>query len=122
MNQLYKRALFGLVGLILVMGGIIFLSAGSLMFWQGYIYLIVFAVCVTIITVYFLQKDPGLVERRINVGPVAEKEKNQKIIQSFGGSYSWPCWSFQGLTIVFTGCRFLQFLWLWPMYSGCWVS
>ena len=87
MSNLYKRAFFGVVGLTLVMGLIIFLSAGTLLFWEGWFYLFVFAVCVTIITVYFLQKDPALVERRVNGGPTAEKEKSQIIIQSFGGLF-----------------------------------
>lgn len=87
MKELYRRALFGLAGLILILGIIIFLSAGSVRFWEGWSYLSIFAICVTIITIYFLKKDPALVERRINVGPIAEKEKNQKIIQSFGGLF-----------------------------------
>ena len=87
MSNLYKRAFFGVVGLTLVMGLIIFLSAGTLLFWEGWLYLLVFAVCVTIITLYFLQKDPGLIERRVSGGPTAEKEKSQIIIQSFGGLF-----------------------------------
>ncbi len=83
MNKLYSRALLGLVFLILALGVIIFLSAGSLQFWQGWFYLSTFALSCTVISIYFLKKDPELVERRMNVGPVAEKEKNQKIIQFF---------------------------------------
>jgi protein-S-isoprenylcysteine O-methyltransferase Ste14 len=33
------------------------------------------------ITIYLIKKDPKLLERRINAGPGAEKEKSQKIIQ-----------------------------------------
>ena len=35
------------------------------------------------ITVYLWKRDPELLARRVEVGPVAEKEKTQKIIQVF---------------------------------------
>jgi protein-S-isoprenylcysteine O-methyltransferase Ste14 len=34
------------------------------------------------ITLYLIKKDPKLLERRINAGPGAEKQRSQKIIQS----------------------------------------
>ena len=88
MNNLNKRAFSGLIGLLLVLGVLIFLPAGSIQFWEGWIYLLIFALCVTVITIYFLQKDPKLVERRINAGPAAEKEKSQKIIQTFASIFA----------------------------------
>jgi protein-S-isoprenylcysteine O-methyltransferase Ste14 len=42
-----------------------------------------FGACCLVLTLYFLRRDPSLVERRMNVGPVAERERKQKVIQSF---------------------------------------
>src|SRR6476620_2090038 len=41
-----------------------------------------FSRCCRLVTFYFLKHDPGLVESRLKVGPTAEHEKNQKVIQT----------------------------------------
>lgn len=41
-----------------------------------------FTVSLVAISAYFLKKDPDLVERRMSVGPAAEKEGRQKVIQT----------------------------------------
>ncbi len=82
-SQLRQRALSGAVGFLITLAFLIFLPAWSLTFWQGWIYWSIFAICVFIITLYFLKHDPKLMESRLNAGPTAEKEKSQKIIQSF---------------------------------------
>jgi protein-S-isoprenylcysteine O-methyltransferase Ste14 len=40
------------------------------------------------ITLYFLKHAPALIERRMEVGPGAEQEKSQKIIQAIAGALS----------------------------------
>jgi protein-S-isoprenylcysteine O-methyltransferase Ste14 len=35
-----------------------------------------------VVTLYFLKRDPSLVESRLKVGPTAEHEKSQKVIQT----------------------------------------
>src|SRR5262249_16017397 len=54
--------------------------AGTLAYWQGWLFLAVFLGCTSGLTVYFLKHDPALVERRLKAGPAAEKEKSQKLI------------------------------------------
>jgi protein-S-isoprenylcysteine O-methyltransferase Ste14 len=61
---------------------LLFLPAWTLDYWQAWVFLAVFFVPVLAITLYFMQKDPKLLERRTTRGPVSEKEKSQKIIQS----------------------------------------
>src|SRR5262249_521058 len=61
----------------------IFLSAGSLRFRDGWVYWILFSMSVLFITVYFVKHDPSLIERRLEVGPAAERTKSQMVIQSF---------------------------------------
>ncbi len=75
----------GLVRFQIVLAVMLFLPAWSLRFWEGWIYWIVFSVSVLVITLYFLKHDPRLVERRLEVGPAAEPERTQKIIQAIGG-------------------------------------
>lgn len=45
--------------------GLIFVPAGTLYFWKGWIYWVVFCVSTFVITAYFLKYDPALIERRI---------------------------------------------------------
>jgi protein-S-isoprenylcysteine O-methyltransferase Ste14 len=52
-------------------------------YWQGWLYGVVFSLCCVFVTLYFLQHDPALVERRLHAGARAEKEKSQQVIQAF---------------------------------------
>jgi protein-S-isoprenylcysteine O-methyltransferase Ste14 len=78
-----RNAFAGLVGLVGFIAMVLVLSAGSLRFWLGWIFLLNFAICVTAITVYLLIRDPALAERRMRGGggPMAEPEMVQKIIR-----------------------------------------
>lgn len=55
-------------------------TAGTISYWQGWLFLAVFTGCSIAIGVYFMRHDPALIERRIKAGPMAEKEPAQKII------------------------------------------
>jgi hypothetical protein len=59
---------------------LLFLPAGSLGFWRGWVYWMLFSLCVIAITLYFLKYDPHLIEGRLAAGPHAEQETSQKII------------------------------------------
>jgi protein-S-isoprenylcysteine O-methyltransferase Ste14 len=61
----------------------LFLPAGSLYFWQAWVYSIILFVSSAAITLYIWKRDPALLERRLEIGVVEEKEKTQKIIQAF---------------------------------------
>ncbi|HUL42795.1 MAG TPA: isoprenylcysteine carboxylmethyltransferase family protein [Bacteroidota bacterium] len=73
----------GLLNLLLIMGLSLFLAAGTLKYWEGWSYLLIFVLACVIITVYFLMKDPDLIRLRLKAGPMAEKRPVQKIIQLF---------------------------------------
>jgi len=60
----------------------LFIPAGTLPFWPGWLYAFIFAASTTAISVYFLKHDPKLVERRLKVGPAAEQRPAQKIIMA----------------------------------------
>jgi protein-S-isoprenylcysteine O-methyltransferase Ste14 len=82
MNGLVAKAFCGLLFLVLVMGTVIFGASGTFGFWQGWVLLAVFGGSSLGITLYLMKNDPKLLERRVQSGPTAEKQINQKIIQS----------------------------------------
>jgi protein-S-isoprenylcysteine O-methyltransferase Ste14 len=83
MNTLHKKAFGGLLILALVMAALLFISAGTLDYWQAWTFLAVYFASSLAITLYLMKKDPMLLERRMKGGPIAEKEPIQKIIMSF---------------------------------------
>ena len=79
-KDLYLRAARGLSQFLVAMALLVILPAGTLRYWQAWVFIAVFFVCTLTITAYLAINDPKLLERRMNVGPVAEKEKTQKVI------------------------------------------
>jgi protein-S-isoprenylcysteine O-methyltransferase Ste14 len=77
-----QQAVLGLVALAIVMWIVLFLPAGSLNYWQGWVYWTVFSVSVAAISVYFIKKDISLIAKRVKAGPAAEMQVSQKIIQA----------------------------------------
>jgi protein-S-isoprenylcysteine O-methyltransferase Ste14 len=77
------KAYFGLFWLLVIMGFLFFLPAGTFKFWQAWIYLIIFGTSSLLITLFLIKKDVELLKRRIKAGAAAENERNQKIIQAF---------------------------------------
>jgi protein-S-isoprenylcysteine O-methyltransferase Ste14 len=80
MTNLNIRAARSLVIGAVAMAALLFLSAGTLDYWQAWIFIAVFVVASAATTVYLAIHDPKLLERRMKVGPGAEKETTQKII------------------------------------------
>jgi protein-S-isoprenylcysteine O-methyltransferase Ste14 len=64
------------------MAALLFLPAGTLNYWQAWVFMAVFVSASAVITVYLAIRDPKLLERRMRAGPTAEKEKPQKTIMS----------------------------------------
>jgi protein-S-isoprenylcysteine O-methyltransferase Ste14 len=82
MANLNTKAFGGFFLLLLVMGALLFVPAGTINYWQAWAFLAVFGASALAITLYLMKKDPKLLERRVYAGPTAEKETSQKIIQS----------------------------------------
>lgn len=82
MKNLTVRTLTGFANLFVVMGIGLFLPAWTLNFWEAWAFLAAFFVPVLLITLYFLKKDPLLIEGRLKAGPAAETRISQKLIQS----------------------------------------
>src|SRR5215813_8257545 len=80
MNDVTRRALRSSLFGIVALAALLFIPAGTLAYWQAWLFMAVFVCTSGAITVYLAIHDPKLLERRMNVGPRAEKEPAQKII------------------------------------------
>ena len=83
MNSLDIRAFRSTALGALVMAALLFVPAGTLDYWQAWLFMAVFAGASSAIGMYLALADPKLLERRMKAGPAAEKETTQKIIMSF---------------------------------------
>jgi protein-S-isoprenylcysteine O-methyltransferase Ste14 len=80
MKNLRARAWVALAGLAAVMGLLLFVPAGTLRYWQAWVYLAIFTGASGFTTRYLTRKDPALLERRMRGGPMAEKRPAQRVI------------------------------------------
>lgn len=76
------------------MGLALFFSAGTSDFWQGWLFLGVFAIAISGVSLYLLRYDPALFQRRMHAGPTAESRPIEKLIQAITAL----CWF--GILIV----------------------
>ena len=79
-TNLAGRAWLSLVILAAIMGLLIFGFAGTVHYWQAWIYLALFFGMSTMITLDLLRRDPALLERRMKGGPTAEQRPQQRLI------------------------------------------
>ncbi|MDF3042231.1 MAG: hypothetical protein K0Q71_4937 [Thermomicrobiales bacterium] len=80
MNNPNTRAWFGLAGLLVALGLLLFVPARSIHYWQAWVYLTLFVLSAGAITRYLMKRDPALLARRMRGGPFAEKEPSQRLI------------------------------------------
>jgi protein-S-isoprenylcysteine O-methyltransferase Ste14 len=78
--NLKARAWLSLFVLGVLMGLLLFLPAGVVLYWQAWGYLSIFLGASLVITLYLLRRDPALLERRMRGGPTAEKRTTQRFI------------------------------------------
>ncbi|RPI30035.1 MAG: isoprenylcysteine carboxylmethyltransferase family protein [Chloroflexota bacterium] len=102
MNNLFVKTFFGFAFLMLVLAVALFLPAGSLSFWQAWVYLAVFASCTVLITAYLIRYDRELLARRVRGGPTAETQKSQQVIQSLASLFFIALFIVPGLDYRFS--------------------
>ena len=96
---LNARAWIAIAALALVMGALLFGTAGSVSYWQAWLYLAVFFFASVLTTIDLMRRDPALLERRMRGGPTAEREPAQRVIMPSPRSHSSPCsWSRRSTT------------------------
>jgi len=72
--DLGRRAAGANAKFLVALAVIVFLAAGTLAYWQGWLFLINFAAWSAGSSVYFYYRDPALLEKRMRAGPTAETE------------------------------------------------
>src|SRR5262245_48197998 len=80
MTNLRAKAWLALAALAIVMGVLLFVPAGTVRYWQAWVYLSIFMGASVLITLYLMKEDTALLERRLRGGPSAEKRPAQRFI------------------------------------------
>lgn len=76
-DKLKKKVFLLFILGIIVVGLMLFLPAGTLKYWQAWVFMCILFIPTFFVMFYFLKNDPGLLERRIKF---KEKEVQQKTI------------------------------------------
>ncbi|BBX23501.1 membrane protein [Mycolicibacter terrae] len=79
MKTVGKGAISAFLGLI-AFGALLFVPAGTLNYWQAWVFLVVFAVSTWIPSVYLMRTNPAALDRRLRAGPMAEARTLQRIV------------------------------------------
>jgi protein-S-isoprenylcysteine O-methyltransferase Ste14 len=79
MKTLGKGLVSAALGLV-AFGLMLFLPAGTLHYWQAWVFLAVFALSTWIPSVYLIRTNPAALERRMRTGPLAETRTLQRIV------------------------------------------
>ena len=72
-----RKGLVSLAGLALAMGALIFVPAGTLDYWQAWLFVGCYFGASVVVSLWLMRNDPALLERRMRGGPLAEGERNQ---------------------------------------------
>lgn len=81
MKTVGKGFVSATLGLI-AFGLLLFVPAGTLHYWQAWVFLAVFAVSTWIPSLYLIRTNPAALDRRMRVGPLAESRPLQRILIS----------------------------------------
>lgn len=81
--SLNAKAWLSLILLAIALAAAILLPAGTIDYWQAWVYLALFFGMSALVTAYLIERDPALLRRRMSGGPTAEKEPAQRLIMLF---------------------------------------
>jgi len=102
-NLLFRLVRRGLIGLFML-AALLFVSAGSPGYWQGWAFLVVNLAFSLSLVIYFYKRDPELLERRLLR---KEKAGEQKFIMTLARLASVPAYLLPGLDYRFGWSRTL---------------
>jgi protein-S-isoprenylcysteine O-methyltransferase Ste14 len=80
MTNLNAKAWLSLAVLAIAMGLLLFIPAGTVHYWQAWVYLSIFTGTSILTTRSLMRHDRALLERRMSGGPTAEKRPAQRLI------------------------------------------
>src|SRR5262249_18155609 len=82
MSNFYVRGVLANLITLAILLACLFIPAGTLDYWQAWVFVAVFGVSAQAIGIYFLVHDRTLLERRMNIGPAAEQRLAQKFLSA----------------------------------------
>ena len=82
MSNFYVRGVLANLITLAILLACLFIPAGTLNYWQAWIFAVVFEASAQTLGIYFLLHDRKLVERRMRIGPLAEQRPGQKLISA----------------------------------------
>ncbi len=71
---------------VALFGAMLFAAAGTLNYWQAWVFLTIFVLSIWIPSIYLLRTNPAALQRRTRSGPTAEPRLAQKI--AIGGTWA----------------------------------
>ena len=77
-HSIKKNALLGIFSLPVVLGMLLFIPAGTIMYWEAWLYILILFIPTLIIVLYLLVKNPELIERRMRFKE--EKKTQNKVV------------------------------------------
>ncbi|OBJ27251.1 hypothetical protein A5621_26745 [Mycobacterium colombiense] len=134
--RITATSLWGILSWILIL----LLPAGTLHYWQAWVFIAVFTVATLVPTVYLARTNPAALQRRMRAGPRAEPRKAQKFIiagsflglfatmvfsaldHRFGWSSVPPWLSVLGDVLVATGLGIAMLVIVQNSYAGATVT
>ena len=108
-RTLLTQALIKFLAGILLIGLLVFLPAGSISYWQGWLLMCILFVPMFIAGVVMLVKNPGLLRKRLNA---KENESEQKTVLALSGLLFI-------ISFVTAGLNWRFGLWLLPDWTVC---
>lgn len=111
----------GLAFLLVAVGTALFAPAGTLAYWQAWLFRGVFGTAVAAITIYLAARDPELLARRVHAGPSAEPRRGQQIVQAFASLAFLCVFAVAGLRHPMYAGALLLILGV-PLATGSWCA
>lgn len=95
--NLGRKAILSFIRLQLFLLLLLIVPAWTLYYWPAWLYWTLSTACGLAITLYLLRHDPALLMRRMKIGPGAEGQRSQKIIQAINSVLSCSIFVTAGL-------------------------
>ncbi len=81
-GKLAVRSLLAMIAGVVGYGALLFVPAGTIDYWQAWMFLVVVVVAAVTLVIYFGVKDPQLLQRRLTRGPTQEPRPVQRVLMS----------------------------------------
>ena len=132
-RSLKTRLIFRSLIAVIFVATFLFLAAGSLRYWQGWVFMAILFLPMPITSAYFLKRDPQLVERRLRTEEKISEQKTiikwaqlvafgSLLIPGFDYRFGWsrvPLWlAILSQLLVFAG----YLITLWVMKENSFAS